>query len=98
MAKHAFTFGTEIISMSLGPLQRYASNNVHKKALKEIKSGKKLLALAISELTGGSDVAQIKTKATKTSDGKYYIVNGNKYWITAGHRSDYFVTLGMLNL
>ena len=93
MSKHVFNLGTEIISMSLGPLQRFASNKTHFNALKEIKSGKKLLSLAISELTGGSDVAQIKTKAIKSNDNKYYIVNGNKYWITTGHRSDYFITL-----
>eukprot|EP01084_Bolivina_argentea_P128748 227514_1 len=93
MSVNAFTLNIEIISMSLGPLQRYASNQIHKQALKEIIAGEKLVALAISELSGGSDVAQIKTRATKTSDGKYYIVNGNKYWITTGHRADYFVTL-----
>eukprot|EP01083_Nonionella_stella_P296158 1006185_1 len=44
MAKHAWSLGTGIISMSLGPLIRYASNDVHKNALKEIKSGEKLVA------------------------------------------------------
>eukprot|EP00485_Elphidium_margaritaceum_P010880 CAMPEP_0202691732 /NCGR_PEP_ID=MMETSP1385-20130828/6367_1 /ASSEMBLY_ACC=CAM_ASM_000861 /TAXON_ID=933848 /ORGANISM="Elphidium margaritaceum" /LENGTH=408 /DNA_ID=CAMNT_0049347177 /DNA_START=36 /DNA_END=1262 /DNA_ORIENTATION=+ len=93
MGVHAFGFGVEIVSMSLGPLIRFASNDVHRKALDEIKAGKKFIALAVSELSGGSDVAQIKSTATKTDDGKFYIVNGNKYWITGGERADYFVTL-----
>jgi len=99
MGVHAFGLGLEIISMSLGPLIRFADkkNATHQQALKEVMSGQKFLALAVSELTGGSDVAQIKSTAKKTEDGKYYIVNGTKYWITAGHRADYFVTLVRTN-
>jgi alkylation response protein AidB-like acyl-CoA dehydrogenase len=39
-------------------------------------------SLGITEPTAGSDVANIKTTATKTKDGKFYIVNGFKKWIT----------------
>lgn len=39
----------------------------------------------------GSDVAGIRTTATKTPDGKHYIINGTKKWITNGMFSDYFV-------
>lgn len=70
--------------MSVGPLHRFASNAVHKTALQQILCGEKLCALAISEMGAGSDVANIDTIATKTADGKHYIVNGNKYWITTG--------------
>eukprot|EP01084_Bolivina_argentea_P247943 414774_1 len=79
--------------MALGPLERYPASPAIEKAKKEIKAGEKILALTISELGAGSDVAQIKTKAVKTADNKYYVVNGNKYWITTGHRADYFMTL-----
>lgn len=50
------------------------------------------MALAISEPYVGSDVANIKTTAVKSADGKYYIVNGVKKWITTGHFADYFST------
>ena len=69
------------LSMALGPLERFPSTIAIKNALKQIKSADKFLALAISELGSGSDVAQIKTTAIKSNDGKYYIVNGNKYWM-----------------
>ncbi|CAK9051024.1 Acyl-CoA dehydrogenase apdG (Aspyridones biosynthesis protein G), partial [Durusdinium trenchii] len=49
-------------------------------------------ALAISEPFAGSDVAQIKATATRTADGKHFLVNGVKKWITEGAYSDYFVT------
>ncbi|CAH0042637.1 unnamed protein product [Clonostachys rhizophaga] len=58
----------------------------------EVFSGKKKLCLAITEAFAGSDVAGLRTTATKTPDGKHYIVNGTKKWITNGTFCDYFVT------
>jgi alkylation response protein AidB-like acyl-CoA dehydrogenase len=58
----------------------------------EVFSGKKKICLAITEAFAGSDVAGLRTTATKTPDGKHYIVNGTKKWITNGVFSDYFVT------
>jgi len=54
--------------------------------------GEKTICLAISEPVAGSDVANIETTAELTPDGKHYIVNGVKKWITNGTFSDYFVT------
>ena len=58
----------------------------------ECLSGKKKMCLAITEAFAGSDVAGLKTTAEKTPDGKHYIINGTKKWITNGMFSDYFVT------
>ncbi|KAL7814504.1 acyl-CoA dehydrogenase/oxidase [Trichoderma gracile] len=57
----------------------------------EVFSGKKKLCLAITEAFAGSDVAGLRTTAEKTPDGKHYIVNGTKKWITNGVFCDYFV-------
>ena len=51
-------------------------------------SGKKISALAITEASGGSDVANLKTRAVK--QGSEYVVNGSKTFITSGHRADYY--------
>ncbi len=51
-----------------------------------------MISLAISEAFAGSDVAGLKTTATKNSDGTWTI-NGTKKWITGGMHSDYFVCL-----
>ncbi|KAI0690637.1 peroxisomal acyl-CoA-dehydrogenase [Cytidiella melzeri] len=56
----------------------------------EVLSGKKFMSLAISEAFAGSDVQGLKTSAKKTEDGKFWIINGTKKWITNGHFSDYF--------
>ncbi|CAJ1366003.1 unnamed protein product [Effrenium voratum] len=58
----------------------------------ELLQGQKWSALAISEPFAGSDVAQIKATARKTPDGKQFVVNGVKKWITEGAYADYFVT------
>ena len=44
-------------------------------------------------MIAGSDVANIKTEAIKTSDGKHYIVNGEKKWITNAIFADYYVVV-----
>jgi alkylation response protein AidB-like acyl-CoA dehydrogenase len=41
-----------------------------------------------AEPGAGSDVANITTEAVKTEDGRHYIVNGEKKWITNGIWSD----------
>jgi acyl-CoA dehydrogenase len=55
-----------------------------------VLSGDKIAALAITEPGGGSDVANLKTKAVR--DGDHYIVNGSKTFITSGMRADYITT------
>ncbi|EER15269.1 Acyl-CoA dehydrogenase, putative [Perkinsus marinus ATCC 50983] len=52
--------------------------------------GEKNICLCITEPHAGSDVANIRTTAKLTPDGKHYIVNGQKKWITNGIFSDYF--------
>ncbi|KAI6082572.1 acyl-CoA dehydrogenase NM domain-like protein [Hypoxylon rubiginosum] len=74
-------------------VMNYMKDEPHKKALMdEVFSGKKFMCLAITEAFAGSDVAGLRTTATKTADGKHYIVNGTKKWITNGVFCDYFIT------
>lgn len=58
----------------------------------ELLKGEKWSALSISEPFAGSDVAACRATAQKTPDGKFYVVNGIKKWITEGMYADYFVT------
>lgn len=62
-----------------------------KRVLDDVFSGRKKICLAITEAFAGSDVAGLRTTAVKTPDGKHYIVNGTKKWITNGVFCDYFV-------
>lgn len=78
--------------MGAPPIRQYASQQLRDKILPEILSGSKRISLAITEPSAGSDVRNITTTAIKTPDGKHYIVNGEKKWITNGIFSDYFST------
>jgi acyl-CoA dehydrogenase len=81
-----------LFSHSIGapPIARAAQPHVRARILPEIISGRKISALAITEPSGGSDVAQLRTTARR--DGDHYIVNGQKAFITSGMRADYITT------
>lgn len=55
----------------------------------QLCSGEHVGALAMSEPGSGSDVVSMKLKAEKKGD--YYILNGNKFWITNGPDADVLV-------
>lgn len=75
--------------ISIEPIQRLASENIKKRVLPDIVSGKKGSSLGITEPSGGSDVANIKTIAKR--DGNHFVINGSKTFVTGGMKSDYFV-------
>jgi len=76
--------------IGLPPVLNFGSDELKARVVPEILGGKKFISLAISEAFAGSDVAGLQTTATKTEDGKHWIVTGTKKWITNGHFSDYF--------
>ncbi|WP_407160698.1 acyl-CoA dehydrogenase family protein [Bradyrhizobium sp. STM 3557] len=78
-----------LMSHTIGapPIARAARPEVKARVLPEILSGRKISALAITEPSGGSDVAALRTKARR--DGDHYIVSGEKTFITSGVRADY---------
>ncbi len=53
-------------------------------------------ALAMSESGSGSDVVSMKLKAEKKGD--YYLLNGNKFWITNGPDADVLVVYARTDL
>lgn len=75
--------------ISLDPIQRLATEEIRAKVLPEIISGRVGSSLAITEPSGGSDVARMKT--TAKLDGDHWVLNGSKTFITGGMESDYFV-------
>jgi acyl-CoA dehydrogenase len=75
-------------SIAAPPILAVGSDELKARVLPEILAGEKIAALAITEPSGGSDVASLKTTAIR--DGQCYIVNGEKTFITSGLRADYF--------
>ncbi|MGI9355200.1 MAG: acyl-CoA dehydrogenase family protein [Rhizobiaceae bacterium] len=76
-------------TISIGPIEKLANEDIKDRTLADIVSGRKGSSLAITEPSGGSDVASMKTKARK--DGNHYVLNGEKTFITGAMESDYFV-------
>jgi acyl-CoA dehydrogenase len=78
-----------LMSHSIGapPIAAAGSDELKARVLPRILSGEKISALAITEPSGGSDVAALKTTARR--DGDTYVVNGSKTFITSGMRADY---------
>ncbi|KAI9371600.1 acyl-CoA dehydrogenase/oxidase [Aspergillus egyptiacus] len=76
-------------AFGIPPVIKYGSKELQEKFLPDLLTGRLRCCIAITEPDAGSDVANITTTATKSEDGKYYIVNGNKKWITNGIWSDY---------
>ncbi|KAH7389971.1 acyl-CoA dehydrogenase [Pyrenochaeta sp. MPI-SDFR-AT-0127] len=74
-------------------IQKFGSADLKERVVGEILAGKKRLALAITEPNAGSDVQGLTTKAQLAKDGKHFIVDGQKKWITGGLYADYFLTL-----
>jgi len=70
------------------PIAAVGSEALKRRVLPAILSGDKISALAITEPTGGSDVASLKTTARR--DGGDYVVEGEKAFITSGMRADYY--------
>ena len=81
------------MTISLTAVRNWLNDKeLQEKITQECLSGEKKICLAITEAFAGSDVAGLRTTATKTPDSKHYIINGTKKWITNGMFSDYFVT------
>jgi len=74
-------------NIALPPLVAQASGELQQRVLPDVLSGTKIAALAITEPSGGSDVARLRTAARL--DGSDYIVNGEKVFITSGMRADW---------
>ncbi|MDF1782279.1 MAG: acyl-CoA dehydrogenase family protein [Alcanivoracaceae bacterium] len=80
--------GLGSLDIGLPPVVKWGSDELKQKVVPGVLSGEKISALAITEPSGGSDVANLKTRAVR--DGDDYIVNGSKTFITSGVRADYY--------
>jgi alkylation response protein AidB-like acyl-CoA dehydrogenase len=71
---------------SIGPraLVLFGTREQQAEALPKMATGEWISAFALTEPEAGSDAANVQTMATPTTDGKGYLLNGQKRWITNG--------------
>ena len=70
------------------PIAYYGNEEQREKYLPKLASGEMLAAFCLTEPGAGSDANAGKTKAVLSDDGKHYILNGQKMWITNGGFAD----------
>jgi alkylation response protein AidB-like acyl-CoA dehydrogenase len=75
--------------MAMPPILAFGTEEQKQEWVVPAIKGEKILCLGITEPDAGSDVAGIKTRATR--DNGDYVINGSKTFITNGHRADVIV-------
>lgn len=77
-------------TIAMPPVVALGSDEMKQRVLAPVLAGEKVAALAVTEPSGGSDVANLKTTARR--EGDHYVVNGQKTFITSGMRADFLTT------
>ena len=80
--------GLGSLDIGLPPILKWARPDVRDRVVPQVLSGEKISALAVTEPGGGSDVANLQTRAIR--DGDFYRVSGSKTFITSGVRADFY--------
>jgi acyl-CoA dehydrogenase len=80
--------GLGSLDIGLPPILKWARPEVRDRVVPQVLAGEKISALAVTEPGGGSDVANLQTRAVR--DGDFYRVNGSKTFITSGVRADFY--------
>src|SRR6201993_20183 len=79
------------------PLVYFGNDEQKKKYLPKLAAGEIVGAYALSEASSGSDALNCRARATLSSDGKDYILNGEKMWITNAGFADLFTVFAKVD-
>ena len=103
IAEYMAKCGSFVVSMGghagIGtlPIVFFGTEEQKKKYLPKLASAEMIGAYALSESTSGSDALNSRTKAVLSPDGKHYILNGEKMWITNAHFADLFTVFAKVD-
>jgi len=79
------------------PIVYFGTEEQKKKYLPRLATGEIVGAYALSESSSASDSLNSRTRAELSADGKYYILNGEKMWITNAAFADLFTVFAKVN-
>jgi acyl-CoA dehydrogenase len=79
------------VAIATPPINDFGSDEQRQRWLAPAIKGEKIVALGVTEPSGGSDIAHVETSARR--DGDHYVVNGSKMFITNGVHADLVVVL-----
>ncbi|MGB9204317.1 MAG: acyl-CoA dehydrogenase family protein [Terriglobales bacterium] len=95
-AGFATTWGAHS-GIGLLPLVYFGTEEQKKKYLPRLASGEIVGAFALSEATSGSDALNCRARAVLSPDGRHYILNGEKMWITNAGFADLFTIFAKID-
>lgn len=96
VASFATTMGAQG-GIGLLPILYYGTEEAKQKYIPKIITGELITAYALTEAGSGSDALAAKATARLSEDGKHYILNGEKMWITNGGFADVFVVFAKVD-
>src|SRR3984893_621363 len=79
------------------PIVYFGTEEQKKKYLPRLAAGEIVGAYALSEATSGSDALNCRARAMLSPDGKHYILNGEKMWITNAGFADLFTVFAKID-
>ncbi len=79
------------------PIVYFGTEAQKKKYLPKLASGEWIGAYALSESSSGSDALNCRAKAALSPDGKHYLLNGEKMWITNAGFADVFIVFAKVD-
>jgi len=92
----SITFGGQTGIGAL-PIAYFGNKKQKDKYLPVLLTGKKIAAYALTEPSAGTDAMGLKTTAKLSADGKYYVLNGEKQWITNSAFADIFIVYAKID-
>ena len=78
-------------SLFCNGILKFGTEEQKQQFVKPIASGEKIGAYCLTEPQSGSDASNMRTRARLSDDGRHYVINGKKSWITSGPVADYCV-------
>ncbi len=96
----SFSFGVAFAAHTgIGtlPILYFGTDEQRKKYLPGLASGQLKAAYCLTEPGSGSDALAARTKAVLSEDGKYYILNGQKMFITNGGFADLYIVFAKID-
>src|SRR6266568_2961449 len=95
-AGFATTWGAHS-GIGLLPIVYFGTEEQKQKYLPKLAAGEIVGAYALSESSSGSDALNCRTRAELSKDGKHYILNGEKMWITNAGFADLFTVFAKVD-
>ncbi|MGE5519431.1 MAG: acyl-CoA dehydrogenase family protein [Candidatus Dadabacteria bacterium] len=79
------------------PILYFGTEEQKQKYIPKLISGEWIGSYGLTEPNSGSDALSAKTSATLSNDGKYYLLNGQKIWITNGGFADVYTVFAKVD-